>query len=1000
MKFSGKILIAFLACTLAAGALMAQTTRGDIQGRVVDDTGEDLPGVTVSIKSDALAGQQSTVTDVNGLYKFLVLPPGNYTVTYSLSGYQTRSQESIYVKIGSTTRVDTTMTAAFTDEVVVTSETPLVDTASTGVGVDLSSDFYADLPVNRDYASVARVAPGGQVDDSGATFYGSSGAENAYYIDGANTTGVELGEQGTSLNFEFIDEVQVKTGSYSAEYGRATGSVINVITKSGGNEFHGDVFGYYDSPSTQASLSSEAAAGPVTASSVRKDFTRSDFGVDLGGYIVKDKLWFFAAYNRVDNENQQEVTKGFGDVIPGAPNEGDEYTATTDSDLYAAKLTWRIASNHSLSGSFFADPTTSAGIIPGASFASTPLHFVGDVTTGGDNWSINYDGIFGQNVVLSARAAQHTEEDLTTGPGHEQEGYIDFTNPLGDGTTVWGWTPDGNATNSVSGFGFHQNQPELTRDQYNADLSLFVANFGGSHEFKFGYEYEDIGGLNENWNGGNGQRVYRFTCVDSSSRDCQGQPYYFRHRIYLTSSDLDPTELTTADIQAPLSVGIKAENQAFYLQDTWQVTSGLSLSLGVRFGEQKLFNNEGGVSANIDDNVAPRLGFVWDFLGNGKSKIFGHWGKFYETIPMDIVIRSFGGEISIFSYNLSDDPNDVASDPTVRSSRILGGGISRVDPGTKGQHLEEAVVGIEWEFAPDWAAGFKYIKRDLKQVIEDALAADGDYFIGNPGEGLMTDTYDIGYAYHYNYDLCHGTPETCPNFHPIPTPTREFTGYEFTLQKRFSNNFQFITSLLFSDMTGNYDGLFQASTGQLDPNLNSAFDYADFQVNNEGELSNHVPVQFKFDGIYRFNFGLTTGLSAFYTDGTPITAMFYSPAYNNWEFYGSERGAFGRSDAYWEADLHFGYPIKLGSSLELNLLLDVFNVFNNQSERRRDIGYTDADTAYNVIDWETGEDIPAVTPDSTLDQNGDPRPPTSDGWNTTDRWTQPLTARFGVRLSF
>ena len=115
--------------------------------------------------------------------------------------------------------------------------------------------------------------------------------------------------------------------------------------------------------------------------------------------------------------------------------------ATTDSDLYAAKLTWRIASNHSLSGSFFADPTTSAGIIPGVSFAATPLHFVGEVTTGGDNWSINYDGIFGQNVVLSARAAQHTEEDLTTGPGHETEGYIDFTNPLGDGTTVWGWTP-------------------------------------------------------------------------------------------------------------------------------------------------------------------------------------------------------------------------------------------------------------------------------------------------------------------------------------------------------------------------------------------------------------------------------------------------------------------------------------------------------------------------------------------------------------------------------
>jgi len=320
MKFSGKILVAFLACTLAAGVLMAQTTRGDIQGRVADEQGAGLPGVTVTIASDALIGAQSTVSDSKGMYKFLVLPPGAYNVTYSLSGFQTRSQANMAVKIGSTTRIDVIMTSAFTDEVVVTSESPLVDTTNTTVGLDLGTDFYGDLPTGRNYTAVASVTPGAQADASGQTFYGSSGAENAYYIDGANTTGVELGQQGTRLNFNFIDEVQVKTGAYSAEYGRATGSVINVITKSGGNEFHGDVFGYYDSPSTQSSLSSEAAEGPVTASSVRKDFTRSDFGVDLGGYIVKDRLWFFAAYNRIDNENQQEVTKSFD--LAGAPAEG------------------------------------------------------------------------------------------------------------------------------------------------------------------------------------------------------------------------------------------------------------------------------------------------------------------------------------------------------------------------------------------------------------------------------------------------------------------------------------------------------------------------------------------------------------------------------------------------------------------------------------------------------------------------------------------------------
>jgi hypothetical protein len=995
MKVSGKILIAFLACTLASGALLAQTTRGDIQGRVSDEQGQALPGVTVSINSDALIGAQATVTDAQGTYKFLVLPPGAYKVTFSLSGYQTRTQDNIAVKIGSTTRVDSIMTSAFTDEVVVTSESPLVDTSNTSIGVDLSSDFYNSLPTGRNYTSVAKVTPGAQEDASGQTFYGSTGAENAYYIDGANTTGVELGQQGTTLNFEFIDEVQVKTGSYNAEYGRATGSVISVITKSGGNEFHGDVFGYYDAADLQASLAKDPAAGAVSGTLTTVDYTRYDVGLDLGGYFVKDKLWFFAAYDYVSNEDNNEVLKAV--PIAGSPEQGDILPDKTTSDLWAAKLTWRIAANHSLSGSAFGDPATQEGAL--GSLAATPLHYEYAIETGGENYSFNYDGIFGQNVVLSARAAQHNEKSLQTGPGASVVGYPDLTDPLGDGTTVWGWDADSNANTRVSGFGFFQNQ-EFSRDQYNVDLSWFVGNLAGSHEFKFGYEFEDIGVKNDNWNGGAGQRIYRFTC-DPTVRYCgeDGQDaYYFRHRIYLNQAGLDPESLTPADIQAPLTVDTKAENAAWFVQDTWQVTSNLSLALGVRFGSQKLFNGDGGVSADIDDNIAPRLGFVWDPTGNGKSKVFGHWGKFYETIPMDIVIRSFGGEISIFSYNLSDDPNDVANDPAVRSARPLGGGFSNVDPGIKGQHLEEWVVGFEYEFAPDWAAGIKYIDRSLKRVIEDALSADGNYYIGNPSYGLMTGTYDIGYAYGYNSDLCDpsegGSTATCPNYHVIPTPTREFDGIELTLKKRFSNNFQFITSFLWSDLTGNYDGTFQASTGQLDPNLNSAFDYADFQVNNTGNLSNDIPFQFKFDGIYRFNFGLSLGLSAYYTDGTPITAMGYSFAYNNWEFYLSDRGAFGKSDAYYEADLHLGYPVKLGSTMELNFLVDIFNLFNMQGETGRSIRYTTGDFQYDVIDWSTGEDIPPIVPGDTE------RPVQNPAFNTANAWQDPFTVRLGVRLSF
>ena len=150
------------------------------------------------------------MSDANGQYKFLVLPPGDYKATYSLSGYQTREQENIAVRINSTTKVDVIMTSAFTDEVVVTSETPLVDTANTTLGVALTQEFYADLPVQRNYASVARVTPGAQVDDSGQTFYGSTGAENAYYIEATRQLAFEEGQHSVCfVALTYVMEPQI-----------------------------------------------------------------------------------------------------------------------------------------------------------------------------------------------------------------------------------------------------------------------------------------------------------------------------------------------------------------------------------------------------------------------------------------------------------------------------------------------------------------------------------------------------------------------------------------------------------------------------------------------------------------------------------------------------------------------------------------------------------------------------------------------------------------------
>ncbi|MDX2435643.1 MAG: TonB-dependent receptor, partial [Acidobacteriota bacterium] len=553
------------ALVLVAGGAPAQTTHGDIQGKVSDASGTPLPGVTVSLTSPSLPGNHSTISGADGSFKFLVLPPGTYAATLSLSGYQKQQQANIKVGIDTTVRIDFTLEAAFSDEIVVTTESPLVNTSDTTLGTNVSMDFFLDLPKDRNYTSVATVTPGVQDDASGATFYGSSGAENAYYIDGANTTEIRYGTQGMSLNFEFIDEVQVKTGAYSAEYGHSTGGLINVITRTGGNEFHGDVFGYYDSDKLRAQLTGEADQGSVSGSSKTVGVVRADYGVDLGGFIVKDRLWFFAAYDRVDNSDTNQVLEDFGAVNPGAPMAGDEFPRDTTRDLFALKLTWRPAANQSLSASVFGDPTERLGANPNR-LSSQPTVYLQTRVTGGTDGAFNYDGVFGQNVVAGARLASHNQKLQMEGSGRDLTGFLDRTDPFGNGTVPRGWE------GVVSGWGVFYEE-DFGRNQINADLSWFVGNLAGNHELKIGGEYEDLSVVDISTSSGPvGANVRRYIC-NPDVRYCgddNEHDYYFRHR-YGTDEVVDPEHAVPDDIRRRRAVDTPTENFAAYLQDRWQV---------------------------------------------------------------------------------------------------------------------------------------------------------------------------------------------------------------------------------------------------------------------------------------------------------------------------------------------------------------------------------------------------------------------------------------------
>ncbi len=376
MKSVYRIGLVLSVCLLlvAPVAVLAQTT-GTIEGAITDQSGAALPGVTVELAGVHLQGARTAVTTADGHYRFLSLTPGDYTVTATLAGFG-KVQKKATVGLDATVQANLQLNLSTTAEVTVTGEAPLIDSTSTTAGSNFAGKVIDKLPLpSRNYADIVFTQPGAQADNGetqgrslAISIYGSTSAENSFLIDGVNTTNVIKGIQGKDINNEFVQEVEVKTSGYQAEYGRNTGGVINVITKSGGNEFHGGIFGYYNSlglASDQKSTKSRRtirSVGNSQTTTIATENTRSEGGVDLGGYAWKDRVWFFAAYDRVKTDQVFNPTSGItGPLQPGYPDAdctfvgGCPFPDSIVENKYSLKLTLNIAQSTTLQGVYFSD---------------------------------------------------------------------------------------------------------------------------------------------------------------------------------------------------------------------------------------------------------------------------------------------------------------------------------------------------------------------------------------------------------------------------------------------------------------------------------------------------------------------------------------------------------------------------------------------------------------------------------------------------------------------
>jgi outer membrane receptor protein involved in Fe transport len=977
---------------LFAGSAFAQTTTtGSIEGVVTDSTGAAVPGITVTATRQG-GRTTSATTNEEGLFRIANIEPGIYSVTIEAAkGFAKFEQADVPVNLSRTSNLNVQLRPQGAAETVTVTagSGAAIDVTQNTTGTNVSTDQFSNFPTQRTVQSLYSIAPtvtrSGLRDSSGRerdpSVAGSSGPENNYILDGVNVTDPAFGGSGANLPFEFVQEIEIKTGAYGADIGKATGGVFNVITKSGTNEIHGDAYAYFVAESFVREVKS--AAVPFTGAAPN-GYSEVDAGFDIGGPIIKDKLWFFGAFN-------PQYRKNF--FLTQTLHQDVENKITTP--FYAGKLTWAINPSHTFTFSTFADYTKQEGHLFGFSgFGANLASFRGETQTGGSNYAFRLNSTFSPNFIGEFSAGLHFQRANTL-PELNETLVTDRFAVLRNGSIVsptettvvsgglrlafvegTGGTVQRNFVRG--GFGLQSFQ-----DRDRIEFAARLQNIWRSHTFKYGGEWNEnkykidtfSTGPNLNFNSpdhpaGPNRIENRFAVCARTSTTTITCPSASRtaNVALLIGAGQAPAGVTTA-VTGAVSISptnpfllldvVRARDfslntrgdftstrtESFYFQDDWKATRNLQVNMGVRWDFQQAYSLGGGTYLNLNDfvsNTQPRLGLTWDFTGEGRGKFFMNYARYLETpIPLDINVRAGGSEVqNDFNSNVSR-LNGAPGSTVLAAFGNLGGTATPFDTGLKPQTVNEWTAGVEWgpRSMRDLTFGFRGIYRAQDEVIEDGSFDDGEhYFLFNPGRrgtGNFTTTEDLA---------CNDPAIGC--FGPA---RRYYRALEFTATKRFSNNYQFIASYVYSSLIGNYEGLFRNDNGQSDPNITSLFDLVSLLNGLYGRLPNDRPHQFKFDGSYQWPFKLMTSGSFRVQSGVPYNALVPHPLYGDNEGFcipglscvprGTAINPFtgsNRTPNTWNLDLGAYYPISVGEGKQLRLQVDWFNVFNKQEAIKQD----------------------------------------------------------------
>jgi hypothetical protein len=872
--FMGICFFLILNLAVFCGLSFAQRITGKIIGEVTDEEGTPLPGVTVEISSPSLmGGVHSQITSEDGGYRFINLPPGTYKLVFSLEGFPTVERRNIKVSLNTTVTEDIILKLSTVEEsIVVTAESPVVDVTKSGVTVGFTKEQMEDLPSGRftvyDIIKQAPAIPQQEQSEWTNTIYGSTTPSNSYLVDGIDVSSPGQGHGWNWQPQDMFEEVEVSGVGAPAEYGNFTGAVINIVTKSGGNTFSGSL-SYYGQ---FQGLTDDNNPEPDEEYSYNRD--KYYFAtINLGGPIVKDRLWFFGLWEKYEDSYSTWL------VDP-------EFPTKWLGNKALFKLSSQLGEKHRFVGSYYYEDYEFPESPDEFNLAETISNEIGYTHM----WTFLYTFLMSNNAFFELKySGWRTFDDYYPSMGGDindptiYDGYYGVTS----GAPYWIW--DGS----------------MNRDQANAGFTYFAEDFlAGDHEFKIGVQYTHG---KSDWVGGysGGLRYY----------------FYYGYPYYMYEYDPFPYGATSNAIGA-------------FIDDSWRISDRLTVNLGLRFdhndgsipssfvydGWEKTSERVPGLDNILDmNNFALRLGLAFQLTSDHKTLLKASYGRYYDAIHHDS--WSYPGPAAsdyIWYYYDGDIANNVLGDT------IPGDMGWNLDPELRNPYADIFSLGLERELMPNLSVGATFIYKKEKDLIgwEDRGGIYEEISMVSPDNGQT-------------YTVFNQTNELGSNDYWITNPSgygHTYRALIFSFAKRYSNNWQLYASLtwskaegvnIVSNVTGYYQSWALATAGSVgkDPN-----DY----TNADGPLNHDRTWIFKLQASYSFPWGILASMNYLYQTGVPIpTFVRIFPNQNpDWgrSIFAEPRGP----DRYkpWNLfDFRLQKTFNIYKSLKLDAMIDVFNLF-------------------------------------------------------------------------